>query len=236
MLVDVDPKGYIEDYLAFPREAHLDSGLVVILVAVAVIIIVPLLVLGYRSRSKAKAVPLPASVVPASTLVPVAAVATQPVPEPVKEEAPPPTPELAPEPVEPSEAPTPSPPAVEPVVEIPPEVASVTAAPEPVTETAPVTPAAETPTTEKLNVHLAEPKFELFKDKSEKFRFRLKARNGEIIATGEAYNSKEGCINGIESIKKNAPTATIVELEPVVERVRSTKPRKPRTTKKTEAQ
>lgn len=214
-------------------EGHLDPGLVVVIVAMVVVIVV--LMLGYRSRSKAA--PQPASAAPASTLVPVAAVATQPVPEPVKE-APPPTPEPAPEPLKPSETPTSPPPAVEPVVEMPPKVASITAAPGPVIETAPVTLVAETPVTEKSDLDLAKPKFELFKDKSEKFRFRLTARNGEIIATGEAYNSKEGCINGIESIKRNAPTATIVEFEPVVKRVRSTKPRKPRTTKtkKTETQ
>jgi uncharacterized protein YegP (UPF0339 family) len=56
-----------------------------------------------------------------------------------------------------------------------------------------------------------EPVFEWFKDKKGKFRFRLKAANGEIIAVGEAYASKEGCVNGIESVKKNAPIAKIVE-------------------------
>jgi len=58
-----------------------------------------------------------------------------------------------------------------------------------------------------------EPKFEWFKDKAGKFRFRLKAPNGEIIATGEAYNSKDACVNGIESVKKNAPIAKIVEVK-----------------------
>jgi uncharacterized protein YegP (UPF0339 family) len=60
---------------------------------------------------------------------------------------------------------------------------------------------------------MPEPKFEWFKDKAGKFRFRLKAPNGEIIATGEAYNSKDACVNGIESIKKNAPIAKIVEVK-----------------------
>lgn len=55
-------------------------------------------------------------------------------------------------------------------------------------------------------------KFEMYKDKSEKWRFRLKAGNGEIIAVGEAYESKDGCLNGIESVKKNAPDAPIVEV------------------------
>ncbi len=58
-----------------------------------------------------------------------------------------------------------------------------------------------------------EPVFEWFKDKSGKFRFRLKAANGEIIATSEAYSSKEGCVNGIESVKKNAPIAKTKEVE-----------------------
>ncbi|MCR5401106.1 MAG: YegP family protein [Treponema sp.] len=55
------------------------------------------------------------------------------------------------------------------------------------------------------------PKFEIYKDKAGEFRFRLKARNGEIIATGEGYASKDGCKNGIESIKKNAPEAKVVD-------------------------
>ncbi len=58
---------------------------------------------------------------------------------------------------------------------------------------------------------MADAKFEWFKDKAGKFRFRLKAPNGEIIATSEAYESKEGCMNGIESVKKNAAMAKIVE-------------------------
>ena len=58
---------------------------------------------------------------------------------------------------------------------------------------------------------MPEPVFEWFKDKTGKFRFRLKAANGEIIATSEAYNSKEGCANGIESVKKSAPVAKVVE-------------------------
>ena len=56
------------------------------------------------------------------------------------------------------------------------------------------------------------PKFEIYKDAAGKFRFRLKAPNGEIIATGEAYESKDGCKNGIESVKKNAPIAEIGDL------------------------
>lgn len=55
------------------------------------------------------------------------------------------------------------------------------------------------------------PKYEVYTDKSGEFRFRLKARNGEIIATGEGYKTKTSCLKGIESIKKNAPEAEIVK-------------------------
>jgi uncharacterized protein len=58
---------------------------------------------------------------------------------------------------------------------------------------------------------MPEPVFEWYVDKKGKYRFRLKAGNGEIIAVSEGYNSKEGCVGGIESVKKNAPLAKIVE-------------------------
>jgi uncharacterized protein YegP (UPF0339 family) len=57
------------------------------------------------------------------------------------------------------------------------------------------------------------PKFEVYLDKKGEFRFRLKATNGEIIAVGEGYKQRSGVMNGIESIKKNAPDAEIVKLE-----------------------
>ncbi|MGI6616487.1 MAG: YegP family protein [Saccharofermentanales bacterium] len=53
------------------------------------------------------------------------------------------------------------------------------------------------------------PKFEMFKDKAGEFRFRLKARNGEIIAVSEGYKAKAGCLNGIESVRKNAVDAKV---------------------------
>ena len=55
------------------------------------------------------------------------------------------------------------------------------------------------------------PKFEMYADKAGEFRFRLKARNGEIIATSEGYKTKASCENGIDSVKKNAPEAEVVE-------------------------
>lgn len=55
------------------------------------------------------------------------------------------------------------------------------------------------------------PKFEIYTDKAGEFRFRLKARNGEIILSSEGYSAKASCENGIESVRKNAPEAEVVE-------------------------
>jgi uncharacterized protein YegP (UPF0339 family) len=54
-------------------------------------------------------------------------------------------------------------------------------------------------------------KFELYKDGQGKFRFRLKAGNGEIIAVGEAYESKSSALNGIDSVRRNAADAQLVD-------------------------
>ena len=53
------------------------------------------------------------------------------------------------------------------------------------------------------------PKFEMYTDKAGEFRFRLKATNGEVIAVSEGYKAKDSCLNGIESVKKNAPDAAV---------------------------
>ncbi len=55
------------------------------------------------------------------------------------------------------------------------------------------------------------PKFEIYTDKAGEFRFRLKATNGQIIAVSEGYKAIASCLNGIESVKKNAVDAKIVE-------------------------
>ncbi len=52
-------------------------------------------------------------------------------------------------------------------------------------------------------------KFVLKKGSSGKFHFNLQAANGQVIATSETYESKAAAINGIESVKKNAPAAEI---------------------------
>ncbi len=57
---------------------------------------------------------------------------------------------------------------------------------------------------------LKNPKFEVYKDKKGEFRFRLKAKNGQIIAVSEGYTTMSACDNGIASVKKNAVDADIV--------------------------
>ena len=54
-------------------------------------------------------------------------------------------------------------------------------------------------------------KFEVFTDKAGKFRFNLKAGNGQVIASSEAYESKKAALNGIESVRKNAPDAKVAD-------------------------
>ena len=65
------------------------------------------------------------------------------------------------------------------------------------------------------------PKYEMYTDKRGEIRFRLKAKNGEIIATSEGYKKKASALNGIESIKRNAPEATVVKIEPEVKDAKS---------------
>ena len=57
------------------------------------------------------------------------------------------------------------------------------------------------------------PKFEVYKDNKGEYRFRLKATNGQIIATGEGYVAKASCLNGVESVRRNAPEAPVAEAE-----------------------
>src|SRR4029078_1867268 len=56
-------------------------------------------------------------------------------------------------------------------------------------------------------------KFEVYKDRSGKFRFRLKASNGQVVATGEAYETKAAAKKGCESVLRAATGAPIEEVE-----------------------
>lgn len=53
------------------------------------------------------------------------------------------------------------------------------------------------------------PRFEIFQDRAGAFRFRLRARNGKVIASSEGYSGKAGCEAGVESVRQNAPIAMV---------------------------
>ena len=57
--------------------------------------------------------------------------------------------------------------------------------------------------TEEPVIKVSCPKFEVYVDKGGEYRFRLKATNGQIIAVSEGYAAKAGCMNGIESVRKD---------------------------------
>jgi len=54
-------------------------------------------------------------------------------------------------------------------------------------------------------------KFEIYKDKSGEFRFRLKASNGQVVASGQGYDSKAGVLKGVEAVKRAADGAALVD-------------------------
>jgi uncharacterized protein YegP (UPF0339 family) len=73
----------------------------------------------------------------------------------------------------------------------------------------------------------AKARFEIYKDQAEKFRWKLRAPNNREIASGQGYESKEGCMEGVESVKKNAPIAKIEPLNPQPEPpIRKPRPKK----------
>jgi uncharacterized protein YegP (UPF0339 family) len=56
-------------------------------------------------------------------------------------------------------------------------------------------------------------KFEVYADKAGKFRFRLKSSNGQVVATGEAYDTKAAAKNGCEAVQRAATGAEVVETD-----------------------
>jgi uncharacterized protein len=54
-------------------------------------------------------------------------------------------------------------------------------------------------------------KFEIYEDARGEYRFRLKAGNGEIVATGEGYKTRAGAIRGTEAVKRAAAEAPAPE-------------------------
>ena len=65
--------------------------------------------------------------------------------------------------------------------------------------------------TEEGWTQLSNPKFEMYRDRAGQFRFRLKSRNGKIVGISDGYANKAGCLNGIDSVRNNAPGAEIEE-------------------------
>ena len=57
---------------------------------------------------------------------------------------------------------------------------------------------------------LPNPKFELYRDRADAFRFRLRSRNGSIIAVSEGYQNRTGCLSGIESVRQNAKNPELI--------------------------
>ena len=55
------------------------------------------------------------------------------------------------------------------------------------------------------------PRFEIYRDRSGLYRFRLRSRNGKIIGISQDYAARGGCLGGVESVRKNAPEAEITE-------------------------
>ncbi|MFV0153706.1 YegP family protein [Empedobacter falsenii] len=55
--------------------------------------------------------------------------------------------------------------------------------------------------------------FEIYQDKAGEYRFRLKAKNGQIIGTSQSYETESGAKNGIASVKTNALDAEVKEVE-----------------------
>ena len=69
-------------------------------------------------------------------------------------------------------------------------------------------------TTEEGYEKIRHPKFQVYLDKSGQFRFRLRATNGQIIAScGEPFTTKRAVLNSIDSVKRNAPDAPIERVE-----------------------
>ena len=59
---------------------------------------------------------------------------------------------------------------------------------------------------------LSNPKYQVYQDRAGEYRFRLKARNGQIVAVSEGYTSHKACMDGVESVRRNGPDGeTIIE-------------------------
>lgn len=60
---------------------------------------------------------------------------------------------------------------------------------------------------------MAKSKFEIYKDKSGQFRWRLIASNGEAVATGESHSEKRAAMNAVKKLKVWSNTDIIIDRE-----------------------
>lgn len=67
------------------------------------------------------------------------------------------------------------------------------------------------------------PKFVLYFDKANAYRFRLCAANGEPIIASQGYTTKAACKNGIDSIRRNSPSAELTYEEPTADAAKGAK-------------
>lgn len=65
---------------------------------------------------------------------------------------------------------------------------------------------------EKSGAEVPRSSFEIYKDPAGKFRWRFRAPNGEILASSEAYETKEGCINSIKAVETYFARAKLIDL------------------------
>ncbi|GAB4141331.1 MAG: YegP family protein [Sphingomonadales bacterium] len=61
-------------------------------------------------------------------------------------------------------------------------------------------------------------KFIISRDQSGAYRFVLKAGNGEVVATSQSYKTKEGCKNGISSVRRNAANSPVIDVSERIDR------------------
>ena len=54
-------------------------------------------------------------------------------------------------------------------------------------------------------------KFEIYWDESGEYRWRFRADNNEILASGEGYRSKDDCEHAIQLLKGQVPQATVTD-------------------------
>lgn len=56
------------------------------------------------------------------------------------------------------------------------------------------------------------PKYEMYKDRNEEYRFKLKSANGQIIMVSQGYSNKNDCLSAIEKIKKSADSSDVEKM------------------------